>query len=139
MITYSFTPEDIQQTKSLADVFAVMGISIDSDHPAPYSLKDEKIFGEHGHYANLVLTDKTYREIHDHLAPLGKKWFNRAGQRMPSADALQWSNYGPVSSGPRLKEVADFAGEELRDYTLYIVTPEDSIYRPALEEKYATD
>ena len=140
MIIYKFDKEKISEVKNLADAFALIGISIDDKHEAPYSVEDKTIFGEQGHYANLFITDKTYLEIYEQLKPLGRKWRNRAGHVMPSSDALQWSNYGPVSSGPLLDHVKEeLNGKEMEDYTLYLFTPEDKWYIPSplLEDEKA--
>lgn len=131
MIVYKFDKEKIKELKSVEDAFALIGISVDDKHEAPYSASDKDLFGPRVNFWNLVVTDKTYTEIYEQLKPLGKKRYNRAGQRMPSGDALQWANYGPMSSGPRLKDLEKELGEPLEDYTLYIIVKGEELYKEA--------
>lgn len=136
MILRRFDLNDIEKCKTLEDVFTMMGIGLKEDSPEDLNIRNEKVFGKRAYYANMIMNDNTYNKIYEHLKPLGKKWYNRSGNRMPSPEALQWTNYSPISSGPRYEKVKEVVGEISED-VLYIITPEDSIYEedPSLKVK----
>lgn len=127
MILRRFNLEDIEKCKTLEDVFEMMGIGLKESSKQDLNIRNKEVFGEKAYYANMIMNDDTYLKIYEQLKPQGKKWYNRSGNRMPSADALQWTNYSPISSGPRYDKVKEAVGEISED-VLYIITPEDSLY-----------
>ena len=126
-----FTPEEIEQTKSLADVFSMMSIKINDESDGLYDIHDKNIFGNKLHYENMAMNDKTYQEIYDHLKSLGTKRRNKRGTPLPSGYSLAWANCGPVSCGPRYDEIQKFAKEDIKDYALYLIEPKDEIFMEA--------
>lgn len=127
MILRRFNLEDIEKCKTLEDVFEMMGIGLKESSKQDLNIRNKEVFGEKAYYANMIMNDKTYTAIYEQLKPQGKRWYNRSGNRMPSADAMQWTNYSPISSGPRYEKVKEAVGEISED-VLYIITPEDSLY-----------
>lgn len=127
MILRRFNLDDIEKCKTIEDVFEMMGIGLKESSKQDLNIRNKEVFGEKAYYANMIMNDGTYMKIYEQLKPQGKKWYNRHGDRMPSADAMQWTNYSPISSGPRYEKVKEFVGEILEDI-LYIITPEDSLY-----------
>lgn len=127
MILRRFNLDDIKNCKTLDDAFEMMGIGLREDSKQDLNIRDKKVFGKRAYYANMIMNDKTYNAIYEQLKPQGKKWYNRSGDRMPSADALQWTNYSPISNGPRYEKVEQMAGGISED-VLYIITPEDDLY-----------
>ena len=127
MILRRFDLNEIKNCKTLDDVFEMMGIGLKEDSKQDLNIRNKEVFGEKAYYANMIMNDKTYNAIYEQLKPLGKKWYNKNGDRMPSPGALQWTNYSPISSGPRYEEVEKRAGGISED-VLYIITPEDDLY-----------
>ena len=127
MILRRFDLNEIKNLKSLDDAFEMMGIGLREDSKQDLNIRNKEVFGEKAYYANMIMHDKTYMAIYEQLKPQGKKWYNRSGKRMPSADAMQWTNYSPISSGPRYEEVEKRAGGISED-VLYIITPDDDLY-----------
>ena len=127
MILRRFDLNEIKNLKSLDDAFEMMGIGLREDSKQDLNIRNKEVFGEKAYYANMIMNDKTYMAIYEQLKPQGKKWYNRSGNRMPSADAMQWTNYSPISSGPRYEEVEKRAGGISED-VLYIITPDDDLY-----------
>lgn len=127
MLLLKFDLDDIEKCKTLEDVFEMMGVGLSDKSEKDLNINNKEVFGAKAYYANMVMSDATYNRIYEHLKPLGKKWYNRNGGRMPSAAALQWTNYSPISSGPRFEAVKERVGE-INDSVLYIITPEDDLY-----------
>lgn len=127
MLLLKFDLDDIEKCKTLEDVFEMMGVGLKEDSKNDLNIKNKEVFGEKAYYSNMIMSDATYNRIYEHLKPLGKKWYNRRGERMPSEAALQWTNYSPISSGPRFEAVEERVGE-INDSVLYIITPEDDLY-----------
>lgn len=127
MLLRKFELEDIEKCRTVDDVFEMMGVGLRADSKQDLNIRNKEVFGEKAYYANMIMSDDTYMKIYEHLKPLGKKWYNRSGNRMPSAEALQWTNYSPISSGPRFDAVKERMGE-VNDSVLYIITPDDDLY-----------
>ena len=128
MILRRFNLEDIEKCKTLEDVFEMMGVGIKEDSKQDLNIRNKEVFGKRAYYANMIMHDKTYNAIYEHLNTVGKKWRNRKGDEMASQAALQWVNYSPISSGPRYEEIERRAGGISED-VLYIITPEDDFYQ----------
>lgn len=122
MILRRFNLDDIKNLKTLDDAFEMMGIGLKEDSKQDLNIRNKEVFGKRAYYANMIMNDKTYNAIYEQLKSQGKK------NRMPSADALQWTNYSPISNGPRYEEIEKLAGGISEDI-LYIITPEDDLYQ----------
>ena len=127
MILRRFNLDDIDKCNTLEDVFEMMGVGLTDDSKQDLNIHNKTAFGRRAYYYNMIMNEKTFRRIYDHLAPLGEKRLNKSGKTMPSVAALQWSNYAPVSNGPRFEQVSEIAGGIPEDI-LAIITPDDSIY-----------
>lgn len=138
MILRRFNLNDIEKCKTIEDVFTMMGIGLKEDSPEDLNIRNEKVFGKRAYYANMIIHENTYNAIYEHLKPLSKKWYDKNHKRIPSPEALRWSDYSPISNGPRYEKVKEAVGDISED-VLYIITPDDSIYQedPSLkaEEK----
>ena len=122
MILRRFNLDDIKNCKTLDDAFEMIGIGLREDSKQDLNIRNKEVFGKRAYYANMIMNEKTYNAIYEQLKSQGKK------NRMPSADALQWTNYSPISNGPRYEEVEKRAGGISED-VLYIITPEDDLYQ----------
>lgn len=128
MILRRFNLEDIKKCKTLNDAFEMMGVGIKADSKQDLNINNKEVFGKRAYYANMIIHDKTYNAIYEQLKSQGKKWYNKHGDKMPSPDALQWTNYSPISNGPRYEEVEKRMGGISED-VLYIITPDDDLYQ----------
>jgi len=127
MLLLKFDLGDIEKCKSVLDVFRMFGIAMNEGDPQDLKLNNKEVFGERAYYANMFISDETYKRIYEHLDTIGGHRNNRHGEKFPSDEAMRWVNYSPVSNGPRYDAVAKIAGE-INDSVLYIVTPEDELY-----------
>lgn len=122
MILRRFNLDDIKNCKTLDDAFEMIGIGLREDSKQDLNIRNKEVFGKRAYYANMIMNEKTHNAIYEQLKSQDKK------SRMPSADALQWINYSPISNGPRYEEVEKRAGGISED-VLYIITPEDDLYQ----------
>lgn len=134
MLLLRFNYDDIGKCRSVEDVFHMFGIGYsDDDEGYEVDLRDEKVFGKKGSYRNMFIADETYQAILDVL----DKVPNYKGRKNPkgraSYAALQWSNYSPISNGPKFNQVKELVGGEINRSVLYILTPEDQLYEESPE------
>lgn len=124
MILRRFNLDEIDNCKTVGDVFRMMGVAVGKDDPQDLKITDESVFGKKAYYANMVMNDNTYQKIYAHLNKVNDK----AGNRF-ATEAFQWMNYSPLSSGPKYDKIKEETGAVSED-VLYIITPEDSLYEP---------
>lgn len=135
MLLLKFELEDLKKCKSVSDVYRAMGIGINEDDSQDLNFNNKAVFGKRAYYRNLFVTDRTYNEIHDILEKVPNYKRRSAKKDKIHIHAFQWSNYSPMSSGPRYQALESIIGE-LNDEVLYILTPEDNLYEedPHAEE-----
>jgi hypothetical protein len=127
MLLLKFDLDDIEKCNSVLDVFRMFGIGVKKDDSQDLKLDNKEVFGKKAYYANMLLNEATYERIYKRMNELGEKVDNRHGGHLPTANALQWMNFSPISNGPRYKAVEDEIGE-INESVLYIITPEDPFY-----------
>ena len=119
MLLLHFELDDINKCSSVADVYHMMGIGIKEEDPQDLKLSNKDVFGKKAYYKNFILSEKTSNRIYEHLKESSKGTLKNPG--------FEWSVFGPVSDGERVKQVEERVGE-LNDSVLYILTPEDDLY-----------
>lgn len=133
MLLLKFNKEDFKKCKGVVDVFNTMGISRPDDKDAvkekcEVNFADEEVFGKRAYYANTFISNDTYNYILDIMKEVPDYQGREKSKNKLSHAAMQWVNYSPISSGPRFEKIKDMVGE-INDSVLYIVTPDDEMYK----------
>ena len=128
MILNHFNLSDLEKCKTLSEVFKTLNVGEGTDYP----FTDEKVWGKKAHHANYFMTDATFNLIYEALKANETDTWLYHGKTKQYPEAFAWSNFSPLSSGPRYKKFEKMVGP-LNDSVLYIVTPDDEFYQPAPE------